>query len=71
MTINAFIEQNNLKDDVVYIGDEERDIAACKKCKISIIAVTWGFDSKELLEKNNPHYLADTPKELLEIITRL
>lgn len=72
LTINAFIEQNNLKkDDVVYIGDEERDIVACKKCKISIIAVTWGFDSKELLEKNNPHYLADTPKELLEIITRL
>ena len=44
---------------------------ACKKCKISIIAVTWGFDSKELLESKNPDYLADTPEKLLEIITGL
>lgn len=72
LTINSFIEQNNLKkEDVIYIGDEERDIVACKKCKISIIAVTWGFDSKELLESKNPDYLADTPEKLLEIITGL
>ncbi|MDQ2086477.1 HAD-IA family hydrolase [Herbivorax sp. ANBcel31] len=72
LTINAFIKKNNLKkEDVIYIGDEQRDITACKKSGVSIIAVTWGYDSKELLENNKPDYLANTPKELISIIHKV
>ena len=52
----------------IYIGDEDRDIVAAKKVHIKNIAVTWGFNSKEKLSKENPDYLVDLPIEILEII---
>ncbi|MFH0906947.1 MAG: HAD-IA family hydrolase [bacterium] len=55
-------------NDMIYIGDEDRDIIAAKKAKIKIIAVTWGFNSEELLKKEEPDYLVNTPKEILEKI---
>ncbi|MBI4226600.1 HAD-IA family hydrolase [Candidatus Roizmanbacteria bacterium] len=69
--LNNMLRQNKLsREDVIYIGDEVRDIEACKKAKIKIIAVTWGFNKKEILQKNNPDYLIDKPEELLKIIIR-
>lgn len=58
----------NVKD-VTYVGDEVRDIEACKREKISIIAVTWGLNTKKILKKYNPDYLVDKPVELLKILT--
>ncbi len=37
--------------DSVYIGDEVRDVAACQKIGLTIIAVTWGLNSKGALRK--------------------
>ncbi|SFG97875.1 haloacid dehalogenase superfamily, subfamily IA, variant 1 with third motif having Dx(3-4)D or Dx(3-4)E [Desulfotomaculum arcticum] len=54
--------------EVIYIGDEIRDIIACKKSSVRIIAVSWGYDSKELLEKANPDYLVDSPAQIIELI---
>ena len=56
--------------DVIYVGDEDRDIVAAKKVKIKNIAVTWGFNSKEKLCKVKPDYLADSPMQILEIISQ-
>jgi len=55
-------------DDVIYVGDEDRDIVAAKKAKIKIIAVTWGFNSEKLLKEKKPNYLVHTPKEILKKI---
>jgi len=49
-------------DDVIYVGDEDRDIIASKKAKIKIIAVTWGFNSEKLLKKNKPDYLVNSKR---------
>ena len=56
--------------DVIYVGDEDRDITAAKKVKIKNIAVTWGFNSKEKLSRVNPDYLVDTSMQILEIISQ-
>ena len=45
------------KEEVLYIGDEVRDIEACKKIGIKIAAVTWGFSDEKLLKKNKPDFL--------------
>ena len=50
--------------DMVYIGDEIRDVKASQKAGIAIAAVTWGFNSKESLDLENPTYLIDTAEEL-------
>lgn len=70
--INKLIKKLNVeKDEVVYVGDEYRDILACKKSRIKIISVTWGFDSRELISSGNPDFIADTPDELLSQILKL
>jgi phosphoglycolate phosphatase-like HAD superfamily hydrolase len=55
----------------IYIGDEVSDYEACKKSGVDFIAVTWGFNSVAAFEKVNPRYLANTPKELFEILEKL
>lgn len=56
------------RNSVVYVGDETRDIEALKRIKVPIIAVSWGFNSHEILEKQNPDALIDNPDELLNVI---
>ena len=55
-------------EEIVYIGDEIRDINAAKKAKVKVIAVTWGFNSKEVLSEYQPDALVDQPQELIEVI---
>lgn len=54
--------------EAISVGDETRDIEAAKKCKIISVAVSWGFNSKNILEKFQPDFLVDRPEELLKII---
>ncbi|MFS1514069.1 HAD-IA family hydrolase [Chengkuizengella sp. SCS-71B] len=58
------------KENVIYIGDEIRDIEACKKAKIKIMCVSWGFDARKLLEKGKPEYIIDHPQQIKEVMTR-
>jgi phosphoglycolate phosphatase len=64
-------EQGVKIEEAIYIGDEVRDIEASKKCGIECIAVAWGFNDREILEKYNPDYLIDSPDELLKILTKI
>jgi len=59
------------KDEVIYIGDEVRDIEACKKAGIKIIAAGWGYNDLNFLRKNNPDYSAETPNDILKILNNL
>lgn len=64
-----FIRKNKLlPEEVIYVGDETRDIEASQKVPIKVIAVTWGFNSKLALIKQHPDFLIDTPRELLEVM---
>ena len=54
--------------EIIYIGDEDRDIVASKKAEIKNIAVTWGYNSKKRLKKVNPDFIATSPKKILQII---
>lgn len=56
------------KDEILYVGDETRDIYAARKAGVPVAAVTWGFNNSERLRQENPEYLVDTVDELKEII---
>ncbi|MDM9381557.1 HAD-IA family hydrolase [Chlorogloeopsis sp. ULAP01] len=67
--INNLLRQKQIKsEEVIYVGDETRDIEASKKANIKVIAVTWGFNAPEVLAKQNPYFLIHHPSELLEVI---
>ncbi len=56
------------KKEMLYVGDEIRDIKACQKVGIPIAAVTWGFNAREAMSKEGPDYLFDDPRELQVLI---
>lgn len=64
----AVREHNLSKSQVIYVGDETRDIRSARKSKIGIIAVSWGFNSAAILQKYQPNYLVNHPQELLKAI---
>jgi phosphoglycolate phosphatase-like HAD superfamily hydrolase len=65
VTINKLIRANNWdRNQVMYIGDEVRDIEAAKKSGIRMISVLWGYNSEKLLSENNPDLLLRHPTEL-------
>ena len=68
-SLRKLMRKNNLlSDEVIYVGDETRDIEASKKIQIKVIAVGWGFNSGEVLAKHNPDFLILHPSELIEIL---
>jgi phosphoglycolate phosphatase len=64
-------EKKLAKEDIIYVGDEVRDIEAARASGVKIISVTWGFNSKEILEKYEPEAIVDRPAEILTAIKRL
>lgn len=61
-------DSSSSASDVLYIGDEQRDIVACKKVGVPIIWVSWGYDSIEVIQQEEPEYKVNAPKEILDII---
>ncbi|MBO9130926.1 HAD-IA family hydrolase [Bacillus sp. 165] len=67
--IKKFLHTRKLdKSEVIYIGDEVRDIEACEKSGVPIIWAGWGYDAIELVQKKNPDYMAHSPQEVLNIV---
>ncbi|MFF5995065.1 HAD-IA family hydrolase [Lysinibacillus sp. KU-BSD001] len=67
--IKKFMKQQQATpDDVLYVGDEVRDIIACNKVKVPFMWVSWGLDGFELIEKENPKYVVHTPAQLIDTL---
>lgn len=61
-------ENINDKDSVVMIGDRHSDIEAAHYHQIKSIAVTYGFGSKEELERSRPTFLINDTAELHSVL---
>ncbi len=55
-------------NDVIYVGDEARDVDAARRSGIKVAAVTWGYNSGKTLLAHSPDYLVHRPEELLQLI---
>ncbi len=54
------------REDCIYVGDSEVDAQTAGNCGIPCILVTWGFRSREVLERQNVWKIVDTAEELRE-----
>ena len=54
--------------NTVYVGDSEVDIETAKNAGVDLIAVDWGFRSRQTLEENGASVIASTPSELARLI---
>lgn len=64
-----YLKKNDLNPkEILYVGDEVRDIRSCKQVGVPIVSVTWGLHSRDSLEKWNPDHIIDDPRELLDVV---
>ncbi len=67
--ITRFLREKQLKpSEVIYIGDEHRDLVACKKTGVKMIWVGWGYDAEEVVDPLKPDYKVYTPAGILKIL---
>ncbi|MFA6250045.1 MAG: HAD-IA family hydrolase [Candidatus Shapirobacteria bacterium] len=67
--LNEVISKNGWnKEEVVYVGDESRDVEAAKVAGIKIISVSWGYEARRNLEEAGANWVVDGPEEIKEII---
>ena len=56
------------KEDAVYVGDSDVDIATAKNSGLPCISVTWGFRDVEFLKEHGAKRLIESPLELLYLV---
>ncbi len=54
--------------NVLYVGDEVRDIEAAKRINLPVAAVTWGYHDGSILAQSDPDVMIQTPQELLDFV---
>lgn len=54
-----------------YVGDEGRDVEAAKRVGVHSVAVAWGFNTRELLERHSPEVIVSSPAELSKFLADL
>ncbi len=55
-------------DEVLYVGDETRDVKAANKVGVPIAACCWGFNNEKALKEFGPTYVVHQPHELMDVI---
>jgi phosphoglycolate phosphatase len=50
-----------------YVGDEGRDVEAAKRVGVHSVAVAWGFNNAELLERHHPYAVVASPSGLSQL----
>ena len=68
--LRKIIKQQNVnREQVLYVGDEVRDIEAAKKAHVAVTACAWGFHAESLLRAAKPDWMLKEPRELIGIAT--
>ena len=68
IALRQAIARHDLKhQQVLYVGDEVRDIEAAHRVRIDIAAATWGWHAEAMLREEQPTYMVHAPGDLLNI----
>ncbi len=59
---------NIAPDEILFVGDSIYDIQTGRNAGMKTLAVTWGYQPKEMLAAENPDFIADTPQDIIEYI---
>ena len=64
----ALRELGSNREEAVYVGDSEVDIATAENAGMDCIAVGWGFRTREEQKRAGGRIFADNPMDILELI---
>ena len=67
--LRRLMKEHRLKaKEILLIGDELRDIEAAHDVGVHMAAVTWGYNSRAVLEAAEPDYLFESPAQIVEFL---
>lgn len=61
---------NSLKDEAIYIGDSEVDMATAKNSELPCISVAWGFRDENFLKEKGATLIVHRPYEIIDWLQR-
>lgn len=68
-TIKSLIEDHKINsDDIVFIGDEIRDVESAHSVGVKAIAVEWGFNTPKVLKESKPDWQVKNLNELSKLL---
>ncbi|MFV9474436.1 HAD-IA family hydrolase [Advenella sp. RU8] len=68
--LGKLLEKHQLSPaECLLIGDELRDIEAAQKAKVMIGSVTWGYNSRDALQQEQPNFLFTSPMDIVKALT--
>lgn len=66
--VEKYIRRKGLDPELLYyVGDTTVDVESARHAGAKTVAVSWGLNTREALEKARPDFLVDDPAELLSI----
>lgn len=69
ISLKKIIKSHKIKNhQIIYVGDETRDVEASNRAKLKSVAVTWGFNSEKALKKFNPYGIANSTQEIVSLV---
>lgn len=67
--VNLALEQLQVsKENAVYIGDSDVDVATARNSNLDMIAVDWGFRTRKFLMEQGAETIVSNPEEILELV---
>ncbi|HEY1835329.1 MAG TPA: HAD-IA family hydrolase [Candidatus Saccharimonadales bacterium] len=70
-SLRVMLRRNGLQPhECVYVGDEVGDLQAARRVNVRAVAVSWGYNDGPMLSAGKPFGLANTPAELVQVLTR-
>jgi phosphoglycolate phosphatase-like HAD superfamily hydrolase len=57
-------------NESIYVGDEMRDIEACRKIKLDCISAAWGLNSANALKNFGAKWIVVKPQEIINILLK-
>lgn len=65
-------KENNLDSEgIIYVGDSEVDCEFASNCVMTLVAVDWGFRTRDQLVEAGAKIIASSPRELYDTICNL
>jgi haloacid dehalogenase superfamily, subfamily IA, variant 1 with third motif having Dx(3-4)D or Dx(3-4)E len=67
----ALEELGKIREEAVYVGDSDVDLATARNAGLPCISVLWGFRDKEFLIAHGATVFAENPMEILDVLLRM
>lgn len=67
----ALEELGRTKEEAVYVGDSDVDLATAKNAGLPCISVLWGFRDKAFLIEHGAQTFVETPMEIADVLKQM